>query len=122
MKFIHFFVLAALLSGCASTILPDTTALDAAHVRERARLEAEAAAVPGAYVCRKFTMGIAEIDWVKGTVTEVRQDKIRLKIDDPGSFPHVMDGAEISKGSLAWDNDMGWVPCVKDLAGHSEMD
>ncbi len=116
-------VLLFMLSGCASSgSMPDTAGLDAAHVRERIRLVAEAGAGQGAYVCKKYRIGIAEIDWVKGTVIEARQDRIRVKIDDPGSFPHVLGGIEISKGSLVWDGDMGWAPCLKELAGHSKMD
>ena len=115
-------ILVFMISGCANSgNMPDTAGLDAAHVRERMRLEAEAGAGQGAYVCKKYRIGIAEIDWVKGTVIGARSDKIRISINDPGSFPHVLGGIGISKGSLVWDNDMGWVPCVKELAGHTKM-
>lgn len=115
-----FMFLIVTLSGCANPILPDMSALDAAHARDRVRLETEAGAGrPGAYVCKQYTIGIAEIDWVKGSVVEARGEKIRVSIDDPGNFPHELGKTRISKGSLVWDNDTGWVPCVKALAGHS---
>lgn len=116
-------VLILMLSGCAyfSTKPRDTSALERERSMERVRLEAGAGAVKGAYVCKQYAMGIAETNWVKGTVIEARKDSIRVKIDDPGNFPMSVNGSNVTKGALIWDKDMGWVPCVKDLAGHSEM-
>jgi hypothetical protein len=113
-------VLIIMLSGCAyfSVKPQDMSALEKERSMERTRLEAEAGAVPGAYVCKKYAVGIAEIDWVKGTVIEAKRDRIRVKIDDPGNFPHEVNGMEVAKGALVRDNVMGWVPCVKALAVH----
>ena len=117
-------VLMLMLSGCAyfSTKSQDASNLERDRSMERARLESEAGTVQGAYVCKKYVMGIAEIDWVKGTVIAAKQDRIRVRIDDPGTFPHDMNGSGIAKGSLIWDEGVGWAPCVRALAVHAEME
>ena len=117
-------VLIFMLSGCAyfGGKAQDSANLDRERSIARTRLEAEAGAVPGAYVCKKYGVGIGSEDWVKGTVAEAKQGSIRVKIDEPGSFPHLVNGAEISKGSLVWDNVMGWRPCVKALATDTERE
>lgn len=116
--------LVLMLSGCAyfSTKPQDTSALERERSMERGRLESDAGAAKGAYVCKKYRVGIAETDWVKGTVIEARLDAIRVKIDDPGNFPHEQNGMDLEKGSLVWDKGMGWVPCVRELAGRAETE
>lgn len=117
-------LLILMLSGCAylSTKPQDASDLERDRSMARARLQLEAGTVQGAYVCKKYAVGIAETDLVKGTVIEAKQDRIRVKIDDPGTFPHDMNGSGIEKGSLVWDKGMGWVPCVRALAVHAEME
>lgn len=115
--------LCAVLAGCSSmewltawesrkVVQDDGT--HQARVRDRTRYEAEAAVGrAGAHVCRKIVLGIAEEDWIKGTVVEARDDRIRVKIEDPGKFPHEFDGKRVAMGTLFWDEDIRWIPCVK---------
>lgn len=86
------------------------------QARARARAEKEiqlAVAKPGTRVCRKFTVGIAEIDWIRGVVVEADSSHLCIKIDDPGLFAHTLNGSEIIRGSMVWDAVLVWTPCVE---------
>ncbi len=89
-------------------------ALERARVQDRVRYLAQAAVGrPGAYVCRELSEGIAETDWIRGTVMQADGERIRVKISDPGRYPHQVNGTEIAEGALLWDDDTAWIPCVK---------
>ncbi len=110
--------LALFLSGCAffsphRQNVPDQ-GIHEALVRDRIRYEAEASSGrPGAYVCRKMKVGISEVDWIKGTVRQVMGEKIEVQVDDPGRYPHQVNGAQISEGTIVRDEEVNWIPCVK---------
>ena len=67
---------------------------------------------PGAKVCRQLSVGISEHDWIRGVVTQIEGDKIRVRIEDPGRFPQVIDGTTLTRGALISDTPLNWVPCV----------
>lgn len=85
---------------------------DRAHARVLYTAEA-AVGRPGAFVCRKLTMGIAESDWIRGTVVEAKGGGVKVEISDPGRYPHTLNGTETARGALVWDDDTAWVPCIK---------
>jgi hypothetical protein len=66
----------------------------------------------GAKVCRRVAVGISEHDWIRGVVTNIEANKIRVRIEDPGRFPQVLDGTTIARGALISDSPLNWVPCV----------
>jgi hypothetical protein len=74
--------------------------------------EARAAvAKEGQKVCRQIAVGIAERDWVRGTVVALNEDKVGIRIDDPGRHLHVISNAEARKGEVVWDLPQEWTPC-----------
>ena len=70
-----------------------------------------AVAKTGAKVCRQTAIGIAERDWLRGTVTEVAGDAIAVRIEDPGRFPQSLNGTPVARGALLRDNAVAWTPC-----------
>jgi len=66
---------------------------------------------PGVRVCRELPVGIAIRDRVRGTVTAVEADRIAVRIDDAGRFPHTVHGKEITRGAMMWDAPTAWTPC-----------
>ena len=114
--------------GCASIKCPhpfignsvvskennNSVILEKSSAHDRAMYAAEAAVgKPGIYVCRSIKFGISEQDWIRGTVVDINRDKIKVNIDDPGRFTHLLNGVELTKGVLLWDDDIAWLPCVK---------
>ena len=104
------------LSACGTrpVLNPDIAEAERAAV---ARTIAEtaarvAASKVGAKVCRRVTVGISEHDWIRGVVTEIEADRIRVRIEDPGRFPQVLDGTTIARGALISDSPLNWLPCV----------
>lgn len=80
----------------------------------RARAYAELAAAvgkPGAKVCRDMTVGISTHDWVRGTVMEVKEGQLKVRIDDAGQFQHLIANLAISKNYTIWDALQSWTPC-----------
>jgi hypothetical protein len=80
----------------------------------RAKFEEEsrkAVARPGQKVCREMAVGIARSEWLRGMVVGVSEDKVGVRIDEPGSQPHVIANAEVRKGDVVWDQPYGWTPC-----------
>jgi len=74
--------------------------------------EARAAvAKEGQKVCRQMPIGIALHDWVRGTVVATSEDKVGVRIDDPGRHPHVIASVEARKGDVLWDLPTEWTPC-----------
>ena len=80
----------------------------------RGRAYAEQAAAvgrAGTRVCRVMEIGIATRDTVRATVLSADGDRIRLRIDDAGKLPHVIDGQSVVKGGIVTDVLTAWVPC-----------
>lgn len=83
------------------------------YTRSRAYTEhAVAVATPGNKICRNMTVGIGTHDWVRGTVSGVRDGKIAVRIDDSGNFQHLIAGMPIKKGEVVWDAVQFWIPCL----------
>jgi hypothetical protein len=81
----------------------------------RARALAERAAVigvPGTKVCRELRVGVATLETIRGTVLGRRGDSIRLRIDDAGTFEHVLEGRTLRKGDAIVEPMRYWLPCV----------
>lgn len=80
----------------------------------RIKFEEEARAAvarEGQKVCRAMPVGIALRDWVRGTVVALSADRVGVRIDDPGSYPHQVAGVEARAGEVLWDLPQGWTPC-----------
>jgi hypothetical protein len=80
----------------------------------RARALAERTAVvgvPGTRVCRELRVGVATLETIRGTVLGRRGDAIRLRIDDAGTFEHVLGGRTLRKGDVIVDPMRLWLPC-----------
>jgi hypothetical protein len=73
---------------------------------------AAAVAVPGAKVCRQMRIGVASDDTVRATVLAREGDNIRVRIDDPGRFEHVIGGREAKRGEIVSDALKLWLPCT----------
>jgi len=116
-----YLVLAALvgtlcLAGCGTTAR-SAKVLDPPERAAEARILAETAArvavsKVGAKVCRQMMVGISEYDWVRGVVTEVEGEMIRVRIDEPGRFPEIIAGTAVTPGALISDTPLNWRPCV----------
>jgi len=81
----------------------------------QARAKAEAllaVGTPGVKVCRALLVGIAVRDWIRAEVLEVSADRIKVRIDDPGQQPHVIDGKPLVKGMAIWSLAAEWTPCL----------
>jgi hypothetical protein len=81
---------------------------------ERARFEREALAAvgkAGQKVCREMPVGIGGRDWVRGTVVAVSGELVAVRIEDPGTQPHVIANVEPRRGEVLWDAATGWTPC-----------
>jgi hypothetical protein len=84
-------------------------------MQARAKFEQEArsaVAKEGLKVCRELPIGIGARDWVQGTVVALSGERVGVRIDDAGSFPHVIAGVEARKGEVLWDLPSGWTPCL----------
>jgi len=80
----------------------------------RAKFEQEARAAlgkPGQKVCREMAVGIGGRDWVRGTVVEASPEHIAVRIDDPGTHPHVIAEVEAQSGAVLRDAPTNWTPC-----------
>jgi hypothetical protein len=74
--------------------------------------EARAAvAKEGQKVCRTMPVGIAERDWLRGTVVATNDGRVGIRIDDAGRHPHVVANVEARKGEVVWDVPQEWTPC-----------
>ncbi len=103
------------LAACQSQSARERAAEYAAS-RDAARLLADAGhraalSKPGAQVCRQIGIGIAEYDWIRGRVSEIGADRIRVRLDNAGRFPQTLDGVRLAQGTLVWDEMSKWVPC-----------
>jgi hypothetical protein len=66
---------------------------------------------PGTRVCRLLAIGISERDWIRGTVVEAGPRDVGIRIDDPGRFPHQLNGTAVIPGAVVRDAPLGWTPC-----------
>ena len=81
----------------------------------RARAETEtlaAVARAGVKVCRALPLGIAVRDWISGRVTAVKGERLEVRIDDPGSQPHLIGNAPLAKGMTIETAAADWKPCL----------
>jgi hypothetical protein len=80
--------------------------------RMRAFTERRAAVgKPGVRVCRDLLVGTVTRDRVRGTVASVEGERIAIRIDDPGHFPHSIGNVQTVKGATVRDEIMSWMPC-----------
>ncbi len=80
--------------------------------REREYAErATAVGIPGARVCRKIVEGIAVPHWVSGRAVGLAAERLRVKLDDPGTLALVLNGALVSAGMEIEDDFLSWIPC-----------
>lgn len=80
----------------------------------RIKFEEEARAAvarEGQKVCRQMPVGIALGDWVRGTVVAVSTERVGVRIDDAGRYPHQVAGVEARTGDVLWDLPQSWTPC-----------
>ena len=70
-----------------------------------------AVAKRGARVCREMRVGIAERDWVRGEVLEAEGSRVRIRIDEPGRYPHTIGGSVVARGAAVSDDALAWTPC-----------
>lgn len=72
----------------------------------------KAVAKEGQKVCREMPIGIAERDWVRGTVVAIDAARVGVRIDDAGRHPHVIGGADARLGAVVWSSVLDWIPCI----------
>ena len=109
-------VVTGLLGACSlfPSKYDDNQKLAEARQTYRARMAKEVevmVAQPWVTICRQFTAGIGNREWVRGTVVEAESAKIKVRIDDPGQFSHNVDGVEIQRGVMIVDAADSWIPC-----------
>ena len=98
------------IAACGSE--PARPAFDAQLARSVNDTATRAAvAKSGARVCRPMQVGIAERDWIRGVVTEVSGDAIRIRIQDPGRFPKTLNGTALARGAVVQDSPAAWTLC-----------
>ena len=44
-------------------------------------------------------------------VVKVEDERVAVRIDEPGTFGEAIGGAELKKGETIWDEPYGWTPC-----------
>ena len=71
----------------------------------------KAVAVEGRKVCREMPVGLAESEWIRGTVVGVSGEQVAVRVDEPGTQRHVLSGAELRAGDVLWDAPAAWTPC-----------
>jgi len=80
--------------------------------RGRAQAEhAAAVALVGANVCRQMRVGVATLEFIRGTVSAVEGDRITIRIDDPGTLDHLIGEQPVRKGASVTDLVKSWLPC-----------
>lgn len=114
---VGYALLLAFLGACTSfpwgSSRPPDDAESRRWTQERMAKEIEVVvSVPGARVCRQFSVGIGNREWVRGIVVEAASGRIRIRIDDPGQYLHALDGVELHRGSIVQDAMDAWIPCT----------
>jgi hypothetical protein len=80
----------------------------------RQKFEQEARAAVGKVgqkVCREMPIGIGNGEWISGVVVATNAEHVAVRIDSPGTHPHVIAGVEARKGEVLWDDPTVWIPC-----------
>ena len=91
---------------------PIGTLTPAMRARARAYVTTVASvARPGINVCQERVIGIGVRDVIRGTVMAVDGDNVSIRIDDPGQFGHLIQGATAVKGMLINELPHYWRPC-----------
>jgi hypothetical protein len=105
-----------LTAGCGTSRSPNRPGSEESRAASARVLSDTAVTVAvskvGARVCRALKVGISERDWIRGVVIEAGSDTVRIRIDDPGRFPHTLDGTALSAGTVIQDRATNWTPCV----------
>jgi hypothetical protein len=107
-----------LLSSCAlleergfiTIQRPDPVAREAQ--RARAAKETAVALTLGARVCRLMAVGIGTREWVRGVVVQPDPERVSVRIEEPGQYPHVIEGVELSRGAVVKSATADWIPCL----------
>ena len=80
----------------------------------RAKFEEEARAAVaqvGRKVCREVPAADGQRDWIRGTVVQVAERNVAVRVDDPGRSSASRSGAEARAGGVIWDLPETWTPC-----------
>lgn len=102
-------LLVALLAlGACRSAPVEPPYIDAALMQSEGRA---AIGRPGTSVCRELKVGTVEQDWVRGTVVSANDERLQVRIDDPGRFTHLMDGVMLARDAVVLSDPMAWVPC-----------
>lgn len=81
----------------------------------RSKFEQEARAAVaklGQKLCRRMPVGIANHEWIDGVVAAVNEGQVAVRIENPGTYGHVIAGVEIRRGEVIWDTPTSWTPCL----------
>jgi hypothetical protein len=89
---------------------PPTPMMSARRTFEQEALAAVAKV--GQKLCRRMPVGIANHEWIDGVVAAVNQGQVGVRIENPGSYGHVIRGVEIRRGDVIWDAPTEWTPCL----------
>ena len=46
-----------------------------------------------------------------GVVVQAEEERVAVRIDEPGTYGEAIGGAELKKGEVIWDEPYGWTPC-----------
>ena len=108
--------ISTLIAACGRQVARDSVAEESRRATN-ARIITETAtrvavSKVGAKVCRRVTVGISEHDWIRGIVVELGEDKVHIRVEEPGRFPQALGGAELARGVLFWDTPLNWTPCI----------
>jgi hypothetical protein len=83
------------------------------YARSRAYVEhVVAVAKPGNRICKSVAIGIGIQDWVRGTVVELKDDKVAVRLDDAGRFQQTASGSNMKAGDIIWEPARSWIPCL----------
>lgn len=97
------------LAGCHSPV----PAFDAEKARVISDLETRVAVARiGVQVCRSYSVGVSEQNWVRGRVTALEGENVIVTVDDPGRFVMDVAGQRLRKGVLLKESPRSWVPCL----------
>jgi hypothetical protein len=66
----------------------------------------------GTRVCRELEVGVGNRDIVRGTVTSVEGERIKVRIVDQGKYDHAIDGVQVRKDAVVTDFLKSWAPCI----------
>jgi hypothetical protein len=104
--------LCLLLGACAGGQQAPDPAATRAHAASVAEVESRSAvAVVGARVCRRFTIGIGNYDWVSGVVIAVDGEFVTVQVDKPGRLSLTHNGVLVVRGAKLRDPSREWTLC-----------